>query len=244
MKNNNNQTFAILVIVIGILLLLKQVGVYFPHWIFTWPMILIAIGTIIGVKSGFRNSGSLILLILGSFFLLRNNDLLPDHYGSYLLPVGLILLGIILLFRKPTSKGLNWEGNFDRFERKLRTGKAGKMPEEDGADFLNVEAIFCGIKRRMVTKQFKGGEVTTIFGGTDVDLSHADLEGTVVLDVSVVFGGMKLIVPAHWDVSFEVSNIAAGVEDKRFMQRGPVDADKKLIITGAVVFGGIEISSY
>lgn len=244
MKNNNNQTFAILVLVIGILLLLKQVGVYFPHWIFSWPMILIAIGTIIGVKSGFRNSGSLILLILGSFFLLRNNNLLPMQYGSYLLPVGLILLGIILLFRKNTPKGLDWEGNFDRFERKLRTGKAGKRPEEDGADFLNVEAIFCGIKRRMVTKQFKGGEVTTIFGGTDVDLSHADLEGTVVLDVSVVFGGMKLIVPAHWDVSFEVSNIAAGVEDKRFMQRGPVDADKKLIITGAVVFGGIEISSY
>lgn len=244
MKNNNSQTFAILVLVIGILLLLKQVGVYFPHWIFSWPMILIGIGVIIGVKSGFRNSGSLILLILGSFFLLRDNNLLPMQYASYLLPVGLILLGIILLFRRPTAKGLDWEGNFDRFERKLRTGKAGKTPNEDASDFLNVEAIFCGIKRRMITKQFKGGEVTTIFGGTDVDLSHADLEGRAVLDVSVVFGGMKLIVPSHWDVSFEVSNIAAGVEDKRFMQQGSVDADKKLIITGAVVFGGIEISSY
>lgn len=242
--NNNNKTFGILVLVIGILLLLKQVGVYFPHWIFSWPMILIAIGVIIGVKNGFRNSGSLILLILGSFFLLRNNDFLPDQYGSYLVPVGLILLGIIIIFRRPTAKGLNWEGNFDRFERKLRTGKAEKKPEDDASDFLNVEAIFCGIKRRMITKQFKGGEVTTVFGSTDVDLSNADLEGTVVLKVSVVFGGMKLIVPSHWDVNFEVSNVFAGVEDKRFMQRDPVDSDKKLIVTGEVVFGGIEISSY
>jgi predicted membrane protein len=196
------------------------------------------------VKSGFRNSGALVLLIIGSFFLLRNNNILPDHFGSYLLPVGLILLGIILLFRRPTSKGLNWEGNFDRFERKLRTGKAGKGAQEDASDFLNVEAIFCGIKRRMITKQFKGGEVTTIFGGTDIDLSHADIEGSAVLDVSVVFGGMKLIVPSHWDVNFEVSNIAAGVEDKRFLHQGPVDSEKKLVITGAVIFGGIEISSY
>ncbi len=244
MKKNNNKTLGILVLIIGVLLLLKQAGIYFPYWIFSWPMILIAIGFVIGIKSGFRNTGSLVLLIIGSFFLLRNNDILPDHFGSYLLPVGLILLGVILLFRRSTPKGLDWEGNFDRFERKLRTGKAGKVPTEDSSDFLNVEAIFCGIKRRMITKQFKGGEVTTIFGGTDVDLSHADFEGSVVLDVSVVFGGIKLIVPAHWDVNFEGSNIAAGVEDKRFMQRGPVDSDKKLVITGTVIFGGIEISSY
>jgi predicted membrane protein len=241
---SNNKTFGILVLVIGVLLLLKQVGVIFPHWLFSWPMILIAIGVITGVRSGFRNTGSLVLLIIGAFFLLRNNNLLPDHFGSYVLPVGLILLGIILLFRRSTPTGLNWEGNFDRFERKLRTGKAGRKPEEDSSDFLHVEAIFCGIKRRMITKQFKGGEVTTIFGGTDIDLSHADIDGSAVLDVSVVFGGMKLIVPSHWEVNFEVSNIAAGVEDKRFMQREPVEAGKKLVITGAVIFGGIEISSF
>lgn len=241
---DNNKTFGILVLVIGVMLLLKQLGIIFPSWLFSWPMILIAIGLIIGVKSGFRNSGSLVLLIIGSFFLLRNNDLLPDHFGSYLLPVGLILLGLVLLVRKSTPKGIGWEGNFDRFERKLRTGKAGKRPDEDASDHLRVEAIFCGIKRRMVTKQFKGGSITTLFGGTDVDLSQADMEGSAVLDVSVAFGGIKLIVPAHWDVSFEVSNIAAGVEDKRFLQRGPVDPEKKLVLTGTVIFGGIEIASY
>lgn len=199
MKKNDNRIFGILVLVIGVLLLLKQIGIFSPHWVFTWPMILIAIGVIIGVKSGFRNNGSLVLLIVGLFFLLRNNNLLPDHFASYLLPVGLILLGIILLFRRPGPKGLDWEGNFNRFERKLRTGKAGKEPVEYALDYLNVEAIFCGIKRRILTKQFKGGHVTTIFGGTDVNLSHADLEGSAVLDILVVFGGMKLIIPSHWD---------------------------------------------
>ncbi|MCC5936955.1 MAG: cell wall-active antibiotics response protein [Lunatimonas sp.] len=243
MKSDNQRTLGIIVLVIGAALLLKQFGIIFPSWIFSWPMILLALGVVIGVKHGFSNTASLVLLGIGTFFLLRNNDILPFGAEKYMIPVGLIVLGLFLLVKKK-EKGVNWEGNYDRFERKLRTGKAGRQQEGDPSDYLNVEAIFCGIKRKSISKSFKGGEITTIFGGTDIDLSHADLEGTAVLDVSVVMGGIKLIVPSHWDVSFGVSNIAAGVEDKRMPNMTLPDGEKKLILTGAVIFGGIEISSY
>lgn len=243
MKTNNNQTLGIIILVIGTALLLKQIGIVFPGWLFTWPMILIVIGTIIGVKSGFRNPASLVLLIIGSFFVLKRNDILPHGLESYVLPVGLILLGLILLVGRK-KKSIDWDGGSGGFGQGLKTGKSKRPQVGDPSDFINVEAIFCGIKRKNISKSFKGGEITTVFGGTDIDLSHADLEGTAVLDVSVAFGGIKLLVPSHWHVDFGVSNIAAGVEDKRYPNLNPTDKDKKLIITGTVVFGGIEVSSF
>ncbi|EON75856.1 putative transmembrane protein [Lunatimonas lonarensis] len=243
MKSDNQRTLGIIVLVIGTALLLKQFGIIFPAWLFSWPVILLAIGTIIGVKHGFTNTASIVLLSIGTFFFLRNNHVLPSDTEKFLVPIGMILLGAFLLVKKRTKK-VNWEGNFDRFERKLRTGKGGIPQDGDPSDYVNVEAIFCGIKRKSISKSFKGGEITTIFGGTDIDLSRADLEGTAVLDISVVMGGVKLIVPFHWDVSFGVSNIAAGVEDKRAQQVVPMEAEKKLILTGAVIFGGIEVTSY
>ncbi len=249
-RRNGNEALGILILIIGTLLLVKQLGIFIPSWIFSWPMILIAIGIYVGYKHGFQHTGSIVMLVIGGFFLLRDKLHLPVELGPYLLPVALIVLGLIIVFRRKKNLEIdwkNWEGNYDRWEKKLRTGKADL--DEDAkkgfdADFLNVEAIFCGIKRKVISKNFKGGEITTIFGGTDIDLMHADIPDQAVLKVSVAFGGIKLILPPQWDVQLGVSNIAAGVEDKRYIQQGAVDGDKKLIITGSVVFGGIEITSY
>ncbi|MEX2564823.1 MAG: DUF5668 domain-containing protein [Cyclobacteriaceae bacterium] len=251
-RRNGNEALGVLILVIGILLLVKQLGIFLPGWIFSWPMILIAIGVYTGYKHGFENAGSIILLLIGGFFLLRDKIHLPSHVVSYIIPVGLIILGLTIVFRRKKNLEIDWskwEGNYDRWEKKLRTGTAKPTGNEDDkrrfdADFLNVDAIFCGLKRKVISKNFKGGEITTIFGGADIDFMHADIKDPAVLKVSVAFGGIKLIVPPHWDVQLGVSNIAAGVEDKRYVPQSGVDAEKKLIITGSVVFGGIEIISY
>ncbi|MEX2511979.1 MAG: DUF5668 domain-containing protein [Cyclobacteriaceae bacterium] len=249
-KRNGNQALGILILVIGTLLLVKQLGIFIPSWIFSWPMILIAIGLYTGFRHGFQNTGSIVLLVIGLFFLLKDKILLPVEVGPYLLPVALIILGLFIVFRRKKNFEIdwkNWEGNYDRWERKVRTGKANFDQDEKNSfdsDFLNVEAIFCGVKRKVISKNFKGGEITTIFGGTDIDLMQADIPDQAILKVSVVFGGIKLILPPHWDVQMGVSNIAAGVEDKRYVQQSTVDQNKKLIISGSVIFGGIEITSY
>lgn len=251
-KRNGNEALGVLILAVGILLLVKQLGFFIPGWIFSWPMILIAIGVYTGYKHGFENAGSIILLVIGGFFLLRDKVYLPPHLVSFLIPVGLIILGLVIVFRRKKNLEVdwsNWEGNYDKWEKKLRTDKVGPSTAEGDksefdADFLNVDAILCGLKRKVISKHFRGGEITTIFGGTDIDFMHADIKEQAILKVSVAFGGIKLIVPPHWDVQFGVSNIAAGVEDKRYVQHGGVDPEKKLIITGSVVFGGIEIISY
>ena len=47
-------------------------------------------------------------------------------------------------------------------------------------------------RRRFTSKEFKGGKLTSIFGGTDLNLVNADLAwGTNILDVFVLFGGCE-----------------------------------------------------
>ncbi|WP_339700010.1 hypothetical protein [Algoriphagus aquimarinus] len=112
------------------------------------------------------------------------------------------------------------------------------------SDSVSIDPIMSGINKRMLTKNFQGGKLTAAFGGIDLDLTQSDFSGIVTLQVDVIFGAIKLVVPPHWDVRVEVTNIAAGVEDKRAYRQSEVDPDKVLVIRGTVFFGGLEIKSY
>lgn len=241
-RRNGNLALGVLILVIGSLLLLKQLGFFIPYWIFSWPMILIAIGIFSGYKNRFQNTGSVVLILIGGFFLLKDMMFLPYHMGPLLFPVGLILLGLYIIVKKNRNKSFNlegWEKGFDK-----STAEGVGVFGQDSSNYIKVDAFLTGIKRKVMSKDFKRGEISNFLGGTDIDLMHADIQGQAVLKVSVVFGGLKLIVPPHWDVQLGVSNLAAGIEDKRYTQQGVQNPEKKLIITGSVIFGGIEISSY
>jgi hypothetical protein len=96
----------------------------------------------------------------------------------------------------------------------------------------------------LITKDFKGGKITTAFGGADIDLSKAEIKDSAVLDVEVLFGGLKLIIPPHWEIQADVSNVFSGIEDKRAFPSGD-GADRKILyIKGSVSFGGLEFKSY
>jgi hypothetical protein len=111
-------------------------------------------------------------------------------------------------------------------------------------DRINESVIFSGVNRKLMTKNFQGGKATVIFGGLDLDLTQVDFTGIVTLDFEVGFGGVKLIVPPHWDVRTEMSNLAAGLEDKRMFREGGVDTNKVLILKGTLLFSGLEIKSF
>ena len=101
------------------------------------------------------------------------------------------------------------------------------------------------VKRNIIAKDFKGGEVVTVFGGAELNLSQADINGKVTLEITQVFGGTKLVIPSHWEVRSELVNILGGIEDKRSMQQDfSTDPNKVLILTGTTVFGGITIESF
>ena len=59
----------ILVILVGGVLMARQMGVEFPQWLFTWPVIVILIGLYSGARHLFCNPSWIVLVGLGGFFL-------------------------------------------------------------------------------------------------------------------------------------------------------------------------------
>jgi predicted membrane protein len=94
-----------------------------------------------------------------------------------------------------------------------------------------------------VSKNFRGGEIVNFFGGSEINLMQADINGRVHLEVVQVFGGTKIIVPSNWTVHSEMVAIFGGIEDKRPPQLN-VAAEKVLVIQGTSIFGGIDIKSF
>jgi predicted membrane protein len=242
----------LIVVFAGFLLLLDRLNIlYFPYWMLRWPVILIFIGLLIGIKKRFQSVGWLILVLVGTFFLL---DDIPGFYEMryYSLPVGLIIVGFFLVYRASVSRS-NAEARYttsfpgDRgstakateiFSGQEQTNTGG------GEDYIDLTTVFGSIKKRIFSKSFKGGQTTNIFGGTDIDLTQADIEGRVVIDIVQVFGGVKLIVPANWEIKPELTSIFGGVEDKRPAPTQPSNGEKMIVVTGTSLFGGIEFTSY
>jgi hypothetical protein len=96
----------------------------------------------------------------------------------------------------------------------------------------------------VVSKNFKGGEIVAVFGGAEIDFSHADIQGVVKLEATNILGGTKLIVPPTWDVQSEMVAILGGVEDKRRIQPEMIDRNKRLVLMGTALLGGLEVKSY
>lgn len=243
-QNNGQSTTGIIFLLIGVAAILRITMPEFPKWIFTWPMILIAIGIISGVRENFRGTTWMILLLVGGAFLARNT-IIPDlEIRRYIFPVVFIGIGLVILFG---SKKRNRFWKFDLGNKSGRRPKDGLFTDESdntSDDVIDSTSIFAGIKKNIFSKHFKGGEVVSIMGGTEINLNQADIQGTVILETFQLFGGTTLIVPPHWEVKSELVVIFGGVDDKRRLNSDVINTDKRLVLRGTTIFGGIEIKSY
>jgi predicted membrane protein len=110
-------------------------------------------------------------------------------------------------------------------------------------DYLDATTVFGGIHKNILSKNFKGGDITIFMGGAEINLSQADIQGTVTLDITQIMGGTKIIVPPHWEIRSQLTSVFGSIEDKR-QNLSATNPDKVLIIDGSSVFGGIEIRNY
>jgi predicted membrane protein len=241
-KRGNSALYTgLFIVALGVIWLLRKAGVYLPGWIFSWQTILIVIGLGIGVGNNFRNAASWVLIGIGTIFLINDIFFIPFEIRQYFWPVLVIAIGLVIIF-KPRSRWRKHVGDGDSVDSHVEVGSGTGTFGRD--DVLDIVSIFNGLKRSITSKNFKGGESVTVFGGSEINLLQADFEKEAVLDVTVVFGGLKLIVPKNWEVRTEVTSILAGVEDKRYSAVEVLPDEKVFIITGTVVFGGIDIASY
>lgn len=245
--SHNKALIGIFIVIIGVVLLLKQIpaiGGYLPDWLFTWPMILIVIGAFIFLKNGF---GGLPPIIIGLFFLLREENILSDQVRNYALPLLVILIGLVFILKR------NHHPDFRRAHMRRRFRGRGRYDREctfsnwdsvdkSSEDFLDVNSIFGSAEKSMFTKSFKGGNINCAFGGAKINLTQADIEDKAILNISVAFGGAEITVPANWQVQNDLTAILGGIEDKRRMTVMD-DHKKTLILRGGIFCGGVEIKN-
>lgn len=256
-NQSNNYTLGIILIVVGSIILLKKIGIFLPVWIFSWPMVFIAVGLVLLINQQFKSGAGFFFLLFGSFFMLKKHVDLPNGFEGYFLAGGLIAVGLYFILNQKSIKSPNFNQAFQTPPFGYKAEDAEVVGEEssdstksysestfDQPEVITSQAFLSGDQKRILSKNFRGGKISAILGGAEIDLSQADMIEPAMLNIEVAMGGVKLIVPPHWNVQVNVSNVLAGVEDKRLYPQVTPDPKKILKIYGSVILGGLEIKSF
>lgn len=233
-KPNGLPLIGIFLIGMGLVFLLDRLNVipyHIRHIVISWQALLIFIGVINLLKNHARLPG-VILILVGGAFLLPEIVQIPFQTKQLIWPLILIIIGLAIVFKT----------------RNLKTPHVFN-PHHDsyvGSEKIDEVAIFGGGKRVITSQNLKGGNLTAIFGGLEIDLTDAEFDtDTVVIEVAAVFGGVTVIVKPEWVVQVQVASVFGGFTDKRKMYKNQnTEGSKQLILKGAAIFGGGEVKSY
>jgi predicted membrane protein len=217
----------LLIIVIGALFLLGNLGKVDVGDLITqyWPLILVFMGVWHILTHNFRQvSAGILLIIVGSAFMLIKWGILGVDFWKFFWPSLIIAVGLWILL-KPRFKSYE-----------------GKIPEIKEDD-LDAFVLFSGINRRLESKEFRGGKATAMFGGIDLDFYDAKLSGNqATIDLTAMFGGINVRVPRNWKIVVDSHAILGGVDDKHRTESAD-RIEATLFIKATAIFGGIEIKN-
>lgn len=215
----------LLLVIIGVIIGLNafeitNIEIFFDGW---WTLFII-IPCFIGVFESDDKTGNLIGLLIGLLLLLCCQDLFSfDLLWKLLLPIIFIVIGLSILFKNSFNKKISKEIN-----------KLNKNEKNN-----TCYAAFSGQKISLDKKEYKGSNLSAIFGGLEYDLRQAIIKDDIVINCSCVFGGIDILVPDDVKVVISSTSIFGGAENKTSNS----DKEKKPIIyiNATCIFGGLEV---
>jgi predicted membrane protein len=219
--------FGAIVVAVGFLLLLDNLGIVRFHDIWQyWPVLLVAYGVSRVVDSrslsGYVWGG--MLALIGAFLLLDTLDIIVFNF-NVIWPLILIAFGLSAVFRGVERKSFP------------------SGPASSTAPVVGTHAFFSDSKSGTETQDFHGGDATAVFGAARFDLRNASMTvDEARIDVNVVFGEAEIRVPETWSVVNRAVVVFAGVNDKTIHPKpDPNVKTPRLVITGGVIFGAITL---
>ncbi len=208
-----------------------------------WPLFIIGPGLsrVLAPTRPGQRVGGLILIGIGSVFLLRNLDIIwiPFHR---VWPFALVALGLYVIWqaaapRMPDAMASSASGG-------LVVGAAGGAGSPGGVTVLSEFALCGGGHRIVQTPDFRGGTVTVIAGAFDIDLRKAAMAGdSANIEVFTMMGGTVFRVPETWKVELNVTPLLGGIDMKARMIPPAEGAPKILRINGFILMGGVEVKN-
>lgn len=142
-------------------------------------------------------------------------------------PVLLIAVGVVVVFKSSTGRSV----------LKQVGAKPGPDNEFEQTE-VDITSFMGAFKRRIITADFRGGEITALMGGCDLDLRQSSINGEAVLNVFSLFGGVTIKVPIDWTVVLQGTPIMGGFEEKTVP---PATPGKVLYVRGYAIMGGLEV---
>jgi len=219
----------IMAIFFGLLFLLDNMDVIDARpYVHFWPVFVILFGLGRAMHSshpGGRFFGAAITLF---GILLLIHTLGYSEIGlSEFWPILLILLGAGLVLGRT---------------RHVRTAETGSTTK-DSRDTVNAFALLSGIQQANNSQAFRGGEVTAILGGCDIDLRGAVIKNGERVEVTTfaLWGAIKIRLPQNCNAQVKGFPIMGSFEDK---SAKPSDANAAIVdITGSAIMGGVEVTN-
>jgi predicted membrane protein len=227
--SNGAILLGLVLIVAGALALLDNLNIFsfnfnLGDW---WPLILVALGVVhLWNNRNLFDFSGLFLILLGAVFLLAELGRISWGDVWRWWPAVLILLGISIVFKRSP---LPLPGSARR----------GAASSEDS---VRVNNILAGSDRRINSREFKGGDISNVLGGTEIDLLEAKLApGDWLLTVSSVLGGVEIRVPRDWRLEVQPTTMLGGIDDHTRQDANATGG--KLVIKASALLGGVEIKN-
>ena len=246
--------FGLILFTLGVLFLLDRLDIVEMGRLWDyWPLVFVGVGlgkVMQPAGAPGRGSGA-VFIVVGVWWLLANLGVL-DHDPVDFWPVVLILIGASILWRAiesarhpaPPSVPPPPPGELAPPAFPVASaGDGAQAPATHDADAtINAVGVLGGVGRKSAARDFRGGSMTAIMGGCEIDLRQASIaSGEAVIDAFALWGGVEIRVPRDWLVVSKGLPLLGGFVDSSAPP--PAPATKVLVVRGMAVMGGVEIKN-
>lgn len=224
MKKFGNLLWGFVFIALGIIFALNalniaSINIFFKGW---WTLFII-IPCFIGLIKGPGRIGDLIGLVIGVALLLCTQGYITFSIIMKLaIPFAFVVIGIYLIFK-------------DFFNSKINE----KIKTLNKTGLREYAATFGENKIELQNEEFKGAELTAVFGAVDMNLKDAIIKGEQIINATAIFGGVEIKVPTNVNVRVKSTSIFGGVGNK--INNVKDETIPTIYVNAFCMFGGVDI---
>jgi len=192
-KNTTRVLFGIMFIVAAVIVFGNATGLWYVQNFSGWWTVFLIVPGLAGLISYGYNTGSLILVLLGTWLLARAQGWLPWQLANSLIWVVILLLIGLRLIVGNRRWHPSWNGHAPN-DAAVFEGVKGA---NDTSGTVNYSAIFSSVEVANTSTAFFGGTISAVFGGAVIDLRNAVPVNGAVLEANSVFGGITIFAPQN-----------------------------------------------
>lgn len=225
--------WGIILVAVGVIYALNaleitNINIFFKGW---WTLFIIIPCTVNFITSRNRDDvfGNLFGIAIGVFLLLCARGIFDySMIWKLLLPAVVVIIGFRMLIK----------GIFGRRNREDDDEEDDEEDDDDNkADFDTANAIFSSHRINYDGMVFHSAELNVIFGGAQLDLRNAIIEGDCKVRANCIFGGITILVPENVNVKINDSSVFGGSSNKTTYHEGA----HTIYVKGNSIFGGVSV---